>query len=404
MSKFNTQQNHPLIPNSNFYTPEKKYITISSEDRDVLKFPNPALFEIELPQDYLNIQSIRLASWSFPSNYDVFSLENNNLIMVFRFTDIYNPQLHGIDDMLLNAIYDALISLLNTDILFEIEIGFYNPLQMANELTNKMNDVVTNKIISFFKENEKYHFALDIFTGYSGFVVVYNSVSQRLFFGNNSSKFIFPNDSKFYIEQLVAKRASCKISTRELPSFVNWGLPYYLGFTRFPTQSIEATNVSEYRFYYGDAKIKGDNGIWITPELPGANVYVLRAPLKINFMGPAYIYMELDSGTSLNCIDETSPYNLSTFTQETNQTNGQVNACFAKIPLPTTPISQWFDDDMPPFKWFDPPAERIRKLKIKFRYHNGVLVDFGSFDYSFMLELTLSNPQIPRKITVSHFN
>jgi hypothetical protein len=48
MSKFNVQQNHPLIPNSNYYTPEKKYISISSEDRDILKFPNPALFEIEL--------------------------------------------------------------------------------------------------------------------------------------------------------------------------------------------------------------------------------------------------------------------------------------------------------------------------------------------------------------------
>jgi hypothetical protein len=402
MSKFNLQQNHPLIPNSNYYVPERKYITISSEDRDIIKFPNPAVFEIELPQDYLNVQSIRLASWAFPSNYDVFSVENNNIVMVFRFTDIYNPSLYE-NNILTNAIYDALNENVNKDIFFEIEIGFYNPIQMANELTNKMNESVTKLIKSFFTKNEEYTYFLDVFSGYTGFTVVYNSVSQKLIFGNDSSGFIFPNDSKFYLEQTVAKRATCKISTRELPSFSNWGLPFYLGFTRCPTSSIEANDVSEYRFYYGDAKTKSDSGIWITP-LPGAKVHFLKAPLKINFMGPSYIYMELDCGTTLNCIDETSPYNLSTFTQETNQTNGQVNACFAKIALPTTPLSQWFDDEMIPFKWFDPPAERIRRLKIKFRYHNGVLVDFSSFEYSFMLELTLINPQIPRKLTVSSFN
>ena len=404
MSKFNLQQNHPLIPNSNYYLPEKKYISINSEDRDIIKFPNPASFEIELPQDYLNVQSIKLSSWSFPSNYNVFSVENNNIIMIFRFTDIYNPRLYNYDDILTNAIYDALITHIDTDILFEIEIGFYNPIQMANELTNKMNEAVSNIILRFLNENEQYKIALEQFIGYNGFTVVYNSVSQKLIFGNNSSAFMFPNDSKFYLEQTVAKRASCKLSTRELPSFSNWGLPSYLGFTRCPSTSIEANNVSEYRFYYGDAKTNGDNGIWITPELPGAKVYFLRAPLKINFMGPAYIYMELDSGTNLNCIDETSPYNLSSFTQETNQTNGQVNSCFAKIALPTTPIAQFFDNDMEPYKWFDPPAERIRKLKIKFRYHNGVLFDFGLFDYSFMLELTLINPQIPRKINISKYN
>ena len=104
---------------------------------------------------------------------------------------------------------------------------------------------------------------------------------------------------------------------------------------------------NDYRFYYGTALHPGDNGIWIKPSYPGANVYYLQAPLKINFMGPSYIYMELDDGNvSLNCIDETSPYNLSRFTQSTNQTNGVVNSCFAKIPVPTTPISQWYDNDM----------------------------------------------------------
>jgi len=46
---------------------------------------------------------------------------------------------------------------------------------------------------------------------------------------------------------------------------------------------------------------------------------------------------------------------------------------------------------------YNPPAERIRKLKIKLRYHNGAPVYFGGFDYSFTLEFTLLVPQSERK-------
>ena len=114
-------------------------------------------------------------------------------------------------------------------------------------------------------------------------------------------------------------------------------------------------------------------------------------------MGPAYIYMEVDG---LNCIDETSPFNISKFTSQTNATNGIVNSSFAKIPVPTTPLSQWFDNDMGPYKYFNPPAERMRKLKIKFRYNNGQNVDFGTFDYSFMLEFNMLRPQQERSYSV----
>lgn len=66
-----------------------------------------------------------------------------------------------------------------------------------------------------------------------------------------------------------------------------------------------------------------------------------------------------------NCIDETKPYNVSRFTTETNQTNGVVNSSFAKIAVPTTPLSQWFDRDSVPYKYYYPPAERIRRLKLE---------------------------------------
>ena len=100
-----------------------------------------------------------------------------------------------------------------------------------------------------------------------------------------------------------------------------------------------------------------------------------------------------------NCLSETSPYNLSFFTQTTNQTNGIVDSAFAKIAIPSAPLSQWFDRDSMPYKYYMPPAERIRKLKIRIRYHNNELVDFGSFDYSFMLEFLVLQPQQTRTVT-----
>jgi hypothetical protein len=55
---------------------------------------------------------------------------------------------------------------------------------------------------------------------------------------------------------------------------------------------------------------------------------------------------------------------------------------------------------MGPYKYWNPPAERISKIKVKFRYHNGTLVEFGQFEYSFMLELNLLKPQQERSYSI----
>ena len=408
MSRFDLNNNHPLIPNSNQYYFEKKYVSIHSEDRDVLKYRNPSSFEIELPQDYLNVQSVRLSSWSFPANYSVFSVDTHNVYMTFKFIKLYNPGEHAFSDPLTEAIFAGLYYNISNEYIVIIEPGFYNPIQMATELTNKLNEVVTVYLNNFFVSTDpnyiQYNYAAALFTSYERFVVVYNEVGQKLWFGNNADQFVLTNSSgtlykKNFLDQ------NCAPSRRtELPNFTDFGLPAFLGFTRcdatsfapgeFIVDNIDNPNIASSglvpRFYYGDVTGTGDNGYWLLPVLPQATVYYLQAPLKINFMGPAYIYMEIEG---LNCIDETIPYSLSTFTATTNQTNGVCNSAFAKIPVPTTPISQWFDDDMGPYKYFNPPAERIRKLKIKIRYHNGELVDFSNNTYSFSLEFIVFKPQ-----------
>lgn len=406
---------HPLIKNSNQYFLEKKYLSIHSEDRDITKYPNSSEFEIMLPQEYLNVASARLYSWSFPANYNVFSALQYNITMTFKFLKLYNPGEHMVSDVLLEGIFAALYAYASTnkEIVFNIEPGFYNPNQMVTELQNKFNAAVTDIIWTFFNDpaNSAYAPAKALFQGYDRFKIVYNTVSQKIWFGNNADQFVLTNESQIFLKRSLVD-ANC-LRRNALPESSNWGLPALLGFTRC---NVTALSVEEYtnldpsnlpimsdteaapRFYYGDAvPDSGDNGYWLLPVLPGATVYFLQAPFKISFMGPAYIYMEIEG---MNCIDETSPYNLSLYTTTTNRGNGVVNSAFAKIPVPTTPISQWFDDDMGPYKYWNPPAERIGKLKIKFRYHNGSPVEFGQFEYSFMIEFNLLKPQQERSYSI----
>ena len=55
---------------------------------------------------------------------------------------------------------------------------------------------------------------------------------------------------------------------------------------------------------------------------------------------------------------------------------------------------------MGPYKYWNPVAERISKIKVKFRYHNGLLADFSKFDYSFMLELNILRPQQEKSYSI----
>lgn len=395
---FNTSNSHPLIPNANDYIIYKKYLSIHSEDRDILKYPNSSQFEIEMPEDITNIYSLRLINWTFPANYNSFSIGNSNVTMYFKITNPYNPGENMVFNPLEQAIFTCLFE--SSEQLFEIVIqdGFYNPTQMVTELQNKFNYVVTQRIQAYLIANSLTSLLTQFNAqgGYTKFVIVYNVVGQKIWFGNTSDEFLIDN------EALLLKESNVFCVTRaQSPEFDFWGLPSNLGLVRQNVPSISITDSvtgepTTPRFFYGDVT-PGDNGYWLLPNpaLTNSVVYFIEPAYKINLMGPAYFYMELAGN---NCIDETSPYSVSKFTLSTNVTNGITNSSFAKIGIPTTPISQWFDRDSLPYKMYWPPAERIRKLSIKFRYHNGQLVDFGAFPFSFAIEFTQLFPNQPRKM------
>ena len=403
MSRFNTNTNYPLINSLNEYLLEQKVVSIHSEDRDITKYPSSSSFEIELPTDYLNVSSVMLGTYAFPANYNTFSLAQANIAMTFKIDRPFNPADHGFFDPVLNATFEALYAHIDQDYIVTISEGFYNPIQIATELTNRLNEIINIYVYEYI--SVKHPSLLTDYVnsgGYNQFVVVYNQVAQNLWFGNKSSGFVLTNNSELYIVRREILNIQC--IQNQLPDFSDWGLPAYLGFTRCPSEAIQNNPAGNYpRFYYGDAANPGDNGYWLIPDpnYQTQTVFYLEAPSKINLMGNSHFYMEI---SGLNSLDETSPYNLSRFTQTTNETNGVYKAAFAKIGVTTTPISQWYDVNTENITVFNPPMERIRRIQIVLRYHNGLLVDFGKFNYSFNLIFQTLRPQQLKNMKVSTNN
>jgi hypothetical protein len=420
MSKFNTATNYPLIPNAQQYMFEKQYVSIHSEDRNVLKFPNSSEFEIELPQDYLNVQGVKMVTSRFPSNLNVFSYALKNVTVTFRITEPYNPANYewpydGSYPVILDNIFAALYYNQQQDFVVVIEEGNYTPQQMVTQLNNQFNLLVTNLIAnsSYLSSEEQATFLAE--GGYNEFVVVYNEVSKKFWFGNKSSGFVLTNSVVVYLEQysfqcsgvspLVTGNYQLRLDSSGVninymncqavntSNYMPWGLPWYLGLPRCDSVAeIDLsgnTRNSATRFFYTDVS----NGIWLVPSgYPnyfGASAYYVEATYQANLTPPLYFYVELKG---LNFLDETEPYNFTSFTMQTNQTNGIVKSAFAKIPILTNCEQQWYEST-DGHKIYNPPAERIRRIYVKIRYHDGTLVNFGSSEFSFMLEFSLFRPQ-----------
>jgi hypothetical protein len=408
---YNVNNNHPLITNSQDYALIKKYVSIHSEDRDFLKYPNASQFEIELPEDLLNVSTVKVSDWQLPLTFNVFSKFYSNITMTFKINNPINPSTFGPSSALENAIYEALNNNKDNNYSITIQEGTYSGNDLSNELTNRFNESVTNYIVEYFNTHGYASFVPSFTTsGYTEFVIVYNSVSGTMWFGNKSSGFILTNTTQIPFDYSVPSSKNCNpckatpatiysklprnavadnlnCYKKSLPNSYNYGLPYYLGLSSCDMESIEADKVS---FYYTNPV-----DTWLTPTYPGTKVYFVNAYNKCILLAPVYIYLEIEG---LNCIDETSPFSISKFTLTTNETNGVVNSALAKLYVPPSNNS-WFDK-APSYKFFMPPAERIRKLKLKFRYHNGELVDFNGLPYSILLEFGLFSPQQVRKQNV----
>ena len=85
---FNVQTTHPLIQRKQTYVLHRKLVSIHSDDRDLNKWPEANNFEVELGENFKNVQSIRLIQFSLPNNNYVFSNSYKNTQLAFTYTDL----------------------------------------------------------------------------------------------------------------------------------------------------------------------------------------------------------------------------------------------------------------------------------------------------------------------------
>jgi len=405
MSRFDVSSTHPIIPNAQEYMYEEKYVSISSLDIDLVKNPNPSHFEILLPQDYCNVQSISLSTITFPSNLYNFSKNFRNTVITFTINQPYRPSDTTAPNFaLLFAIYEALYAKsisATPDYIVHIEDGLYNTIQMTTELTNKFNYAVSSYIIDYFTETYLITFLSEfIATGqYTQFIIKNNDVSQKLWIGNRSSGFILTNDSK--ILHSILSQPICTPLQGPVQENTLHSLPFNLGFKNVPAisyPSVTTYNLNDARFFYVSDTA---GSIWLTPAYADSpSVHYVQSPNKWSiYVGRNYIFMDV---SGFNSLDETTIFSIS----KQPNISGAVNSAFAKLPIytnPYVPDKNYYFNGQPPdnnVRIFNPPLNRVKKLNIQFKYHTGEYVDFGGLVYSFTLKFNLFTPQNAKKYSM----
>jgi hypothetical protein len=287
---------HPLIKTSHNFVLDRKILFIDSNDRDIERWPSASEFEINCPQNYNNVESLRLSSIMLPNFfYNISEQLRTNKIRV-----------------------DYSTSSTSTIIL---EDGYYNYTQLQETLRTKF-------------------IAID-----NRFDVSYNSINRKFTFLNAAIVFTFrfdlPNDYDC---------AKDNYKTDVYAQHSNWGLGYILGFDKKKYTSSSNTIIS---------------------------------PNPSDLEDNKNIYIELEK---YNKCDEIKPF---LYYSYNNANSGIVNSAFAKIPIYPFQDNKGLVNDgyFENISYYQPPIDKIAKLKIKFRYHNGMLVDFHNFNVSLSLEI-----------------
>lgn len=374
---FNTQNPHPLIPRDQTYVLDRKLVTIHSEDRDIKKYPDANRFEVKLPNIMENVASMRLVECSFPSAYYTFSNEYQNTKLTFSINPICpcSPYFTELNSLPPNKRH----------ITIQIQDGFYCPQELATEIQEKLNEAAGFKIKQILADQ-----GINVDVEYCSFRVHYDTVGQGFFFGNQTDGFTIHSNKK---EEYPPPRCDQPVMWDKN---INWGLSYHLGFEKNIYTSLPVPENSCLKFHY-----LGTAGVWLTkPTNSDTQPHYVRAPNRPDILGERAIYMEINK---YNSYDELVPGPLMTNSSHNNTYGGIVDSAFAKIPITTAPVGEFQDSRngfLQNITTFDVPEEKISKLELLFRYHDGRLVDFGISRFNFSIEFNCLKNEIGRAYNV----
>lgn len=375
----NIRSNHQLIPRDQSYVLDRKLVTIHSNDRDLKKFPNSNNFEVTLPETITSVDSMRLAEIQLPTKYYNFSDELQNTKIRFKLGPVNAHLSNGMQTLLQNA----------EPFTLTIPAGFYNPSQLANKLSYLMNKIITDYLTANGESHVYHHFK------------VFNDEPAMTFWiGNNCDGFTLYFDEKIDYDVELCDQTSA------WDRYSEWGMGYFMGFEKeryaYSTSTTALVNSSV-----------SPNVEWLnfTDSHNSPTLYYIKAPSIYKLMGDRTIYMEVEK---YNHIDELVPHSQSTNSLYNNDFNGTVNSAFAKIPISISPysnntnivccnnssVSALSSNNIVSSTHFDPPLERIQKLKFRFRNHNGVLINFLNQPFNFTVEFNCLRNEISRQYSI----
>ena len=280
--------------------------------------------------------------WPNPCEFEVSCPQSYNNIESIRLLNIQTPnKLYNISEYLQNNKFKIHVNGVDPKIIV-LDDGFYS---IPNLVTSLNNDLSVNPI------NIK---------------VKYNEVNNKIYFGHTFNEFslIFNSQDLSY--------NNCYNSNYNniYKQHSKWGLGAILGFNKETVSSKKESNKNNFKY---------DNTEWIS------NDENIIEPLKaVDLDEYQNIYIEVDK---LNKSDEIKPY----IVDKINNTNsGIMNSFFAKVPIIKNEQNQSIntkDFCIEGVSYFQPPLENINKLKIKIRYHNGLLVDLQNYNISMTFEI-----------------
>ena len=297
---------HPLIKTSHNFVLDRKVLFIDSNDRDIERWPNASEFEINCPQNYTSVESLRLLNINLPNFfYNISEQLQTNKMIVY-----HDISLHTIT----------------------LEDGYYNYTQLEATLRTKFRAIDNRFDVSYNSINRKFTF---LFTQTNGLAF--------------DLRFDLPNNYNC---------SKTNYNTDVYAQHSNWGLGYILGFDKI-----------KYTSY---------------PVPHNAHTHQqLISPNPSDLEHNECVYIELEK---YNKCDEIKPFLYYNFN---NTNSGIVNSAFAKIPIYQTNYNKGLVNDgyLENSSFYQPPIDKISKLKLKFRYHNGMLVDFHNCNVSLSLEI-----------------
>ena len=302
----NREQNFALI---------SRCVNIHSEDRDLQKWKNANEFELILPENMINVHSIRLTHVSLPIN-------DTNFDARFQNTKFW-LKVDGVSEEIV------------------LDNAYYNDQTIfIRELQKQLN--------KHTRSNGK-------------FVVYVDDVTNKIVIAHVSKVFFIEGDKEVSYTQCHG--------TPAFERDIMWGLLYNLGFNKVEYATTLTTLNQVLHQNLGD------------PGNVQTNIIVADKPLLLSTNTD--IYMEIDKYNSMN---EFLPH-----TKNHSQAGyaGRTSAAFAKLPIYnvnggflTLNVNALTANGT----FYERPVERIQKIRVKFRYHDGTLVNFGRAPLSFTLQ------------------